>query len=178
MNKPAQTFTNAIKATGIFFILAGLSAFAIAILVPRLIGSILAILLIVAGAVRLTYALISRFEVGFWLRLANGVLDGVAGLVLLSGISRPYLSIASLLGAVLILEGLLELVLATQLPPGLPRQWLYISSGIAFVLGVLFAAELGVGTIWLLGLMAGLSLIIPGIWFVFISREMQQSADA
>ena len=178
MNAPAQTFTTGIKATGIFLILAGLSTLAIALFVPRLIGSLLAIFLIVAGAVRLTYALISRFEVGFWLRLANGILDGVAGLVLLSGIFRPYLSIASLLAAVLILEGLLELVLATQLSPGLPRRWLYLSSGIAFVLGVLFAAELGVGTIWLLGLAAGLILIIPGVWFVFISREMQQSAAA
>jgi hypothetical protein len=53
-------------------ILAGLSTLAIALFVPRLIGSLLAIFLIVAGAVRLTYALISRFEVGFWLRLANG----------------------------------------------------------------------------------------------------------
>jgi membrane-bound ClpP family serine protease len=64
MNRADQTLTNGIKAMGIFLVLAGIGAFAIALFVPGLIGTMLAILLIVGGAVRLTYALMSRSEVG------------------------------------------------------------------------------------------------------------------
>jgi uncharacterized membrane protein HdeD (DUF308 family) len=178
MNGPLQTFTNGIKAVGIFFILAGIGTFAIALFVPHLIGLIMAILLMVGGAVRLIFALLSRSEVGFWLKFATGVLYGVAGLILLTGIFHQYLSVSSVLGMVLILEGLLELALALKLQPSSSRRWLYISSGVAFCLGLLFTVQLGVGTVWLLGLLAGLTLITPGAWFLILARAMGTNAAA
>jgi uncharacterized membrane protein HdeD (DUF308 family) len=178
MNNPLKSFTNGIKALGLVFILGGIGVFAISIFVPSLIGAIVAILLMVAGGIRITYALVSRSESGFWLKLISGILYGIAGLVLLTGVFQRYLSVSFILGAILILEGLLELTLALRLQPGTSRRWLFVSSAAAFVVGLLFIIDLGVSTAWLLGLLAGLSLVTPGVWFIILAQTLQESKTA
>lgn len=175
MSKLLQSFANGIKALGIFFILLGLGIFAIAVFVPNLLGIVIAIVLMVGGATRITLALLARPERGFWLKLGAGGLYGLAGLVLLSGLFQRYFSVSVLLGAVLLLEGLLDLSLALKLEPNSTRKWLLISSGAAFILGLLFLLRLEFSTAWLIGLVAGLCLITPGVWFLILAEEMKKT---
>ncbi len=49
MDNFLQSFTKGIKTLGIAFVLAGIGVFAIALVVPSLIGGIVAILLMVGG---------------------------------------------------------------------------------------------------------------------------------
>jgi uncharacterized membrane protein HdeD (DUF308 family) len=175
MSKLLQNFANGIKALGIFFILLGLGIFAIALFVPNLLGIVIAIVLMVGGATRITLALLSRPEGGFWLKLGAGGLYSLAGLVLLTGLFQQYFSVSVMLGSVLILEGLLDLTLALKQELNSARKWLFISSGAAFVLGLLFLFRLEFGTVWLVGLVAGLCLITPGVWFLILAEEMKKS---
>lgn len=176
MNGPIQSLTSSIKAVGILFILAGIGIFAIGFVVPRLIGVILALIFLAGGALRIVYAFLSRPAVGFWLKLSTGLLFGTAGLVLLSGIFRQYVSVSLILGTVLMVEALLELVLALKLPPGSLRRWVLISSGVAFGLGILFSLNSGLGTAWLLGLVAGLSLTTPGVWLIVLAQGLRHTS--
>jgi uncharacterized membrane protein HdeD (DUF308 family) len=172
MNSPLESFTNGIKAVGVLFILAGTGVFAVALLVPNLMGLILAILFMVGGTFRITYAVLSRSEAGFWLKLAAGILYAVAGLILLTGIFQRYASVSVVLGVVLVLEGLLDLALGLKLPQSQSRQWFLVGSTIALLMGLLLASGLVAGVAWLLGILGGLTLAAPGVWFILLARSM------
>jgi len=172
MNSPLQSFTNGIKAIGLLFILAGVGVFVLALLMPNLVGLLVAILFMVSGGFRIVYAVLSRGEVGFWFTLATGILYAAAGLILLTGLLQAYASVSVILGIVLILEGVLDLALGLKLSPGPSRNWFLVSSGIALVLGILFASGLATGAAWLLGVLAGLSLATPGVWFMLLAQSI------
>jgi uncharacterized membrane protein HdeD (DUF308 family) len=178
MSRLLDNFANSIKALGIFFVLLGIGIFAIALFVPGFLGIVIAILLMVGGATRITFALLARTEAGFWLKVGAGSLYGLAGLVLLTGLFQQYFSVSAMLGMVLLIEGLLDLILASKLQSGTTRRWLLISSGAACISGIMFLVRLEVGTAWLIGLVAGLCCITPGVWFMLLAAEMKKSGGS
>lgn len=175
MNGLLQNFANGIKALGIAFVLAGVGVFAIALFVPGFLGLVIAIMLMVGGATRITFALLSRSDIGFWLKIGAGSLYSLAGLVLLTGIFQQYFSVSVVLGIVLLIEGALDLRLAFKLASQKTRRWLFFGSGAALTLGALFLVRLELGTAWLIGLIAGLGLVTPGAWFLLLAQELQNS---
>jgi uncharacterized membrane protein HdeD (DUF308 family) len=178
MSRLLQNFANGIKALGIFFILLGIGIFAIALFVPGFLGIVIAIMVMVGGATRITFALLARTEVGFWLKVGAGSLYFLAGLVLLTGLFQQYFSVSVMLGIVLLIEGLLDLMLWSKLRSSPTRRWLLISSVAAFVFGLLFLVRLELGTAWLIGLVAGLGFITPGTWFVVLAEEIKKTDGA
>jgi len=175
MSRLLHSFANSIKALGIFFILLGIFIFAIALFVPGFLGMVIAFMLMVGGATRITFALLARTEVGFWLKIGAGSLYCLAGLVLLTGLFQQYFSVSVMLGIVLLVEGLLDLILLSKLRSSPTRRWLLLSSVAAFVFGLLFLVRLELGTAWLVGLVASLGFITPGIWFIVLAAEMKKS---
>lgn len=177
MNRLLQGFTDGLWALGFFLVLAGISVFAIALFVPSLLGTIIAIGLMILGAARIASALLSRRGTGFWLKVLAGILYSLAGLVLLTGLFQPYFSVSELLGVLLLLEAGLDLTLAWQLRSGTTRRWLLVAGGAALVCGLLFLVHLELGTAWLIGLVAGLCLVAPGVWFMILARGMKAQSD-
>jgi uncharacterized membrane protein HdeD (DUF308 family) len=90
---------------------------------------------------------------------------------------QKYVAISTLLGVVLLLQGMLELALAKQLPSGQTRRWFLAMGVVALVLGGLLMSSLRVTLAWLLGIIAALSLILPGGWLIFIASTMQSEDE-
>lgn len=172
-NSRFQNFTQGVLLAGALLILLGIVAIVVAIIRPGLIGVLLSGLFLVAGAIRLVYSWQTRAEKGLWLKVSIGILYLLASLILLTAILQRYFSLSTLLGGILLLQGILELNLARQLRPNPAGRW-FLATGLgALLLGGLFVSSLEVGIALILGLIAALSLILPGGWLIFIALNMQ-----
>ena len=172
-NSPLQSFAQLIMLVGVVLILLGVAAIVLSVVSPQFVGLLLASFFLVAGAIRFVYSWQTRTEPGFWLKVGTAALSFIASLVLLTALLQPYFSLARVVGGILILQGLLELALVKNMPHGSTRQWFLGASLGALFLGSLFVSNLALGTAWLLGLVAALTLIGPGGWLIFIAYNMQ-----
>ncbi|MEM9817649.1 MAG: DUF308 domain-containing protein [Cyanobacteria bacterium P01_D01_bin.6] len=177
MNSPLknrlQDFTQGILLVGVLLILLGIAAIVVAIQRPSFIGVLLSGLFLVAGGARLVYGWQTRSENGFRLKVATGILYLVASFFLFTAILQRYVELSTLVGIVMLLQGGLELLLARQLSSGKTQRWFWAMGLGALVLGGFFVSSLRITLAWLLGLIAALSLILPGGWLIFIASSMQ-----
>ena len=181
MNSPPpnrlKDFTQGILLIGVLLVLLGVAAIVTAIQAPGLIGFLMSGLFLVAGGARLVYSWQTRAEPGFRLKVSTGVLYVAASYLLFTALLQKYLALSTLLGVILLLQGLLEFAVAKQLPPGNTRRW-FLGMGIgALVLGGLFMSSLRITLAWLLGLVAALSLILPGGWLIFLASTVQSEDE-
>lgn len=172
-NHRFKEFTQGILLAGVLLVLLGVAAIVAAVQRPSFIGILLSALFLVAGGARLVYSWQTRAEKGFCLKVSTGVLYLVASFLLFTAILQRYIELSTLVGVVMLLQGIVELWLARQLPPGKTRRWFGIMGLGALLLGGLFISSLGITLAWLLGLMAALSLILPGGWLIFLASSMQ-----
>ncbi|NEQ43128.1 MAG: hypothetical protein F6K00_06050 [Leptolyngbya sp. SIOISBB] len=177
MNSPSNNrlkeFTQGILLAGVLLVLLGIAAIVAAIQRPSFIGILLSSLFLVAGGARLVYSWQTRSEKGFRLKVSTGVLYLMASFLLFTAILQRYIELSTLVGVVMLLQGGLELLLARQLQPGKTRQWFWAMGLGALLLGGFFVSSLRITLAWLLGLIAALSLILPGGWLIFLASSMQ-----
>lgn len=171
-NQPRESLSQLILWSGIVLVLLGLAAIAIAISLPWLVGTLLACCFLVTGGVRLVYSWRTRSSPGFWLKLSTGVLALAASIVMFTAILERYFSLSTLLGGVLLLQGIVELILVTKLQrPQMRRLFLAAGTG-ALILGGLLLLNMKLSIVWLMGLVVALSLILPGGWLIFVALNL------
>lgn len=176
-NNRLKDFTQGILLIGVLLVLLGIAAIVTAIQAPGFIGFLMSGLFLVAGGARLVYSWQTRAEPGFRLKIGTGLLYLVASYLLFTALLQQYLALSTLLGMILLLQGVLEFAVARQLPPGNTRRW-FVAMGVgAMFLGGLLVSSFKITLAWILGLVAALSLILPGGWLIFIASTMQ-TADA
>ena len=167
-NRPIQDLTTWIVALGVLLILLGFGAIAVSFLMPGAVKLSLAWVFLIGGLIRIVHAFQSRPSQGFWLKLSAGILYEVASLLLFTKLMQPDISLSALLGVIILIAGLLEVAMGSQLKAGSYRNWVLISGLISGSLGVLFITNLKLVTAWLLGLLVGASLIGTGLWFIIL----------
>ena len=176
-NNRFKDFTQGILLIGVLLVLLGLAAIVTAIQAPGVIGFLMSGVFLVAGGARLVYGWQTRSEPGFRLKVSTGVLYVVASFLLFTALLQRYVALSTLLGVILLLQGMLELALAKQLPPGPTRRWFWAMGLGALGLGGLLMSSLKITLAWLLGLIVALSLILPGGWLIFLASTMQSQDD-
>jgi len=169
---PLQSFAQLIMLVGVVLILLGVAAIVVAVMSPELIGIILSSFFLITGAIRFVYSWQTRTEPGFRLKVGTAILSFIASLVLLTAILQRYFTLSNVVGGILILQGCLELALVRIMPSSPAQRWFLATSLGALFLGGLFVTNLVLGTAWILGLIAALSLIGPGGWLLFLAYPM------
>lgn len=92
---------------------------------------------LIAGVIRIVYAVQSRSDRGFWLKLAIGILYVITGIILLSNVFGAALTLTIAFGATILGQGILEVIAAFKSRPD-PNWGLMLVSGLlAIVLGIL-----------------------------------------
>ena len=167
-NRPIQDLTTWIVALGVLLILLGFGAIAVSFLMPGAVKLSLAWVFLIGGLIRIVHAFQSRPSQGFWLKLSAGILYEVASLLLFTKLMQPDISLSKLLGVIILIAGLLEVAMGSQLKAGSSRNGVLISGLISSSLGVLLITNLKLVTAWLLGLLVGASLIGTGLWFIIL----------
>ena len=98
--------------------------------------------LVVAGVAQGIFAFSSETPGNFFLKLLGGILYVAAGLALAVFPPLGVLTLTAMIGWMLVLEGILEAVLAFALKVGEGRGWLLASAITSLALGVLILVEL------------------------------------
>ena len=164
-------------ALGIVLIVAGLAAIAFPFLSTIAAKIMLGWLFLIGGVVMILHAFNAPGWKGFIWELLIGILYLVAGVYLSFFPLTGLVTLAILLAALFIAEGVAEVIMAFQVRPHEGWGWLLLSGIAALAVGVMIGMDLPGSATWALGLLVGINLIFSGWSYVFLALAGRK-ADA
>jgi uncharacterized membrane protein HdeD (DUF308 family) len=117
--------------------------------------------------------IVHAFSAGNWRGFLWNLLIGI--LYVLGGAYLAFLPVAGivtltvLVAALLLADGILEIVMAFRLRPHTGWGWILASGVAALVAGILIAAQLPSSATWVIGVLVGLKMIITGWSFIVLA---------
>jgi uncharacterized membrane protein HdeD (DUF308 family) len=177
---PAQTFTEEIKRhsnwsifTGVLTVLLGLFLIAYPLLTATITTLLFGGLLIFVGVTHFFFALNSESVGGLLLKILLAAIYVIAGV----GVAFfPITGVAALtlaLGTLLLVAGAIEITMAFRLRPVSGWGWFLINAAASFLLGILILAGWPVSSVWAIGTLVGVSVLMNGISKIMIGTRMR-----
>ncbi len=130
--------------------------------------------LIVAAAAQTVFAFTSQTAGNFLLKLLRGVLYGAAGVALAFFPLPGVATLTAVLGVMLVVEAILETVIAFALPAIMGRGWLLLSALASLVLGLLILFQWPGSSGWAIGTLVGVAVFINGTTRFAISSTLSR----
>jgi uncharacterized membrane protein HdeD (DUF308 family) len=154
---------------GVFLIAYPLATAAITTIV---IGTIL----IIAAVAHVVFALHSHSAGRFFLKLLLAVLYGIVGLSL---VFNPLIGVATLtvfLGSLLMVYGIVAAVTAFQMRPVDGWGWFLVDAIVTVLIGVLILSRWPTSSLWAIGTLVGVSVLMSGISRIMIASKIRGGA--
>lgn len=159
------------KIVGIVLIIAGI----LAILVPFIAGiavtAIVGWLLLIAGVAHFLFGWHSRSTGAVALQILVGVLYLLVGLYLIFHPARGLVTLTLLLASYFVAEGIIEIVIYFRLRRSHQSSWFLWDGLITLFLGILIWAHWPFSSVWVLGTLVGISLLISGLARLFFRAK-------
>ncbi len=163
---------------GVAMLCVGLCAIAFPLMSTLAVEAFVGVALVVGGIVTAIQAFAEKAWKGFIWLLAIGVLNGLAGLVLLLDPFGGVLALTLALGTVFLAEGVLRIVIAIWLRHERSVAFMIASGAMAILLGGLILTGIVNGSsLVLLGVLAGLNLIFAGVSLMSLGLSQRSSAQ-
>lgn len=160
-----------LTALGAMLILAGLAAAALPQVAPLIIGAAAGWLLWLFGAAMLLVSLLIATGKSLWGGIVTSLAAAAAGAFLFFNPDAGLMAVTLLIGAVLVMDGASELVLALDLRPAGVWRWVLASSIASGLAGVVVA---GAGRAQdLTAIFLGLALASSGTALVSLGRQLR-----
>ncbi|MGC1784971.1 MAG: DUF308 domain-containing protein [Acidobacteriaceae bacterium] len=159
---PSASGNKASKFVGILLIIAGLLAIFLPWIAGIAITAIVGWLLLVAGFAHLLYGWHTRSTGGVIWQLVIGILYLLVGFYLIFHPARGLVTLTLLLASYFVVEGILELGLYFRLRRSHRAGWFLWDGLITLFLGILIWAHWPFSSVWMLGTIVGISLLISG----------------
>ncbi len=131
-------------------------------------------LIILAGVVHLVLAFSTHGAGGFIWKLLVGLAYVFFGTYL---IMHPLLGVASLtlvLASLFLLEGILDIILFAQIRPLRGSSWVLLDGIITLLLGLLIYIHWPSSSLWAIGTLVGVSMVISGVTRVMLSLAVRK----
>ena len=162
---------------GVLLILFGMLAVGSPFLAAVAVNVVIAWLIVLAGAVHLTLAF-SAHSAGsvLWKLLVGVAYLLFGGYVIL----HPVLAVASLtliLASLFLIEGVLDIVLFFKMRSVRGSNWVLIDGIITLLLGLMIYAQWPSSSVWAIGTLVGVSMIISGITRVMMSLAVRKTTE-
>jgi uncharacterized membrane protein HdeD (DUF308 family) len=129
--------------------------------------------LIVAGVAQLIFAFASSTAGRFFLNVLLGILYGIAGVSLVASPAIGLVTLTAVLGALLIAEAVFETFMAFALPAGAGRGGFLVNALCSLLLGVMILAQWPFSSVWAIGTMVGVAVLVNGITRAVISGQIR-----
>lgn len=134
--------------------------------------------LMVAAVAQLIFAFSSDTAGNFFARLLFGIFYGIGGVALLAFPGIGLVSLTAMLGAMLVAEAIFEAVIAFGLPAGGGRGSFLVNALFSLALGVMVFAQWPASSVWAIGTLVGVAVLMNGITRVVISTTIRRGAKA
>jgi len=155
-----------IVALGVVYLIAGFIALGSVAMATVVSVFVVGIMMIVAGVAEV----ISAFQIKSWgkflLWVLLGVLYIIGGFVTFQNPLLAAVLLTLILGASLVVSGIMRIVLAFSMKRETPWIWVVLSGVITLLLGLLVLARWPVSSLYILGLFLGIDLIMAGASYI------------
>jgi len=131
-------------------------------------------ILIVTGIFEVVQALRANNVGTFFARLLLGLVYGFGGVMLLLYPLTGVAMLTMLLGVVLLFEAGATTVLAFQVKPVSGWGWLLVDAIITAILGFLILAHWPASSIWAIGTLVGVAILMRGITRIGLSTRLRR----
>ena len=152
---------------GALLIIIGLLAILLPFIAGIAITAFIGWLLLFAGIVHLIYCWHSRKTSGVIWQLLIAILYLFVGFYLIFHPARGLVTLTLLLASYFVIEGVIELVLYFRLRRSHRSGWFLWDGLITLLLGILIWAHWPFSSVWVLGTLIGISLLISGFTRLF-----------
>ncbi len=156
-------------AWGVLLIVFGMLAIASPFVAAVAVSAVIAWLIVLAGVVHIVLAFHAHGAGSMIWKLLVGIAYLCFGAYL---IMHPVLGVASLtllLASLFLIEGILEVVLFFKMRPLKGSSWMLLDGVITLLLGLLIYMQWPSSSLWAIGTLVGISMIISGIARVAMS---------
>jgi uncharacterized membrane protein HdeD (DUF308 family) len=174
--EPLRAKCGWILALGVVYVIAGLVALSSIVLATAATVFLVGIMMVVAGVAEVINAFQFKSWGKFLLWIVLGLLYIVAGFV---AFENPLLTAAVLtlmLGAALVVSGIMRIILAFSMKEGMPWMWVVLSGVITLLLGGIILARWPVSSLYILGLFLGIDLVFAGVGWIFVGLGLKSRA--
>ena len=149
--------------SGLFFVVGGIFAILMPLASTIAVKLVIGAILIVTGLVELVQAFGVKGWLGFIWKLAVGLIFVVAGIYLFSGPLTGVVTLTLLVALTFMAQGVLEVIYGFQMRPASGSNWVIVSGVVSLIAGILIFSGFPSTTAWVLGFLAGISLISSGV---------------
>lgn len=134
--------------------------------------------LIIVAVAQIVFAFNSPTAGRFFLKLLLGILYGIAGVALVVFPGIGVVTLTAVLGAMLIAEAVLETVIAFSLSWADGRGAFLLNALINLLLGVMILVQWPISSIWAIGTLVGVAVLINGVTRAVISGMIHHDVRA
>jgi uncharacterized membrane protein HdeD (DUF308 family) len=176
--EPLRAKSGWIVALGIVYAIVGIIALGSVVTATVASVFVVGIMMVVAGVAEV----INAFQIQTWgkflLWLLLGLLYIVAGFVTFENPLLAAAFLTLLLGAALLVSGVMRIVLAFSMKEGMPWIGVALSGVITLLLGLVILAHWPVSSIYILGIFLGIDLIFAGAGWIAIGLGLRRHVQA
>ncbi|MEX0269642.1 HdeD family acid-resistance protein [Leptolyngbyaceae cyanobacterium UHCC 1019] len=165
-------------ALGVVMLLLGLAAIVEPFMATVAVARVFSWIFLFAGIIRIVYAIQSRQDRGFLLKLLIGILYVITGILLLSNVFGAALTLTVAFGIAIVGQGILEVIAAFKARPEANWVWTLVSGLLAIVLGILIFYQWPFSAAWILGVFVGINLMFTGVWMIVIPWAVRHNYRA
>jgi uncharacterized membrane protein HdeD (DUF308 family) len=164
-----------IVALGVVYTVAGFIALGSVAMATVASVLVVGVMMIIAGIAELVYAFQIKSWGKFLVWALLGVLYIVAGFLTFENPLFAAVLLTLLLGASLVVSGIVRIFLAFNMKSEMPWVWVAFSGVITLLLGLLILARWPVNSVYILGLFLGIDLIFAGAGWIGLGLGLHRA---
>jgi uncharacterized membrane protein HdeD (DUF308 family) len=172
---PLRAKSGWIIALGVIYLIAGFIALGSVAMATVVSVLVVGVMMIIAGVAEV----FSAFQIKSWgkflLWVLLGVLYIIAGFVTFQNPLLAAVLLTLVLGATLVVSGIMRIVLAFSMKRETPWIWVALSGVITLLLGVLILLRWPVSSLYILGLFLGIDLIMAGASWIGLGFGLRRA---
>ena len=174
--QPLRSKSGWIVALGVVYVIAGLIALSSVVFATRVTVFVVGIMMLVAGVAEVINAFQFKSWGKFLVWLLLGLLYIVAGLLTFENPLLAATVLTLLLGVSLVISGVTRIILAFSMREGMSWTSVVLSGVVTLLLGLIILVHWPVSSLFVLGVLLGIDLLIIGIGWIFVGFGLKSRA--
>jgi uncharacterized membrane protein HdeD (DUF308 family) len=165
-----------IVTLGVVYVIAGLIALSSVVFATKVTVFVVGIMMLISGVAEVINAFQFKSWGKFLVWLLLGLLYIVAGLLTFENPLLAATILTLLLGVSLVFSGVARIVLAFSMREGMSWTSVVLSGVVTLLLGLIILAHWPVSSLFVLGMLLGIDLLIIGIGWIFVGFGLKSRA--